>query len=272
VASGEDVLVAEAAAVLRAYGPIPKAGAAAPVLARWAEGISAARAGDDAKAAPALQAAYEACVANGWTPLALDAATELLALHLRTPDEAAATAVLAAAAALVTPDLDPDVGRSWARAVRHRGKGAPETVLAPFEKVASGLEGAATAGAAGGRGGDAAAEGGTPVGRAWKRLGADKPFVRVVRAGEEFHLGLPFDEASQATLPRPSTPRHWDAGGVTLALTNGAVALRLVDLEGGRGQPGERSRASRVRAYYLLADGETWSVSSRGAVAVVLAR
>ena len=47
-----------------------------------------------------------------------------------------------------------------------------------------------------------------------------------------------------------------------------AVALRMVDLGGLEGQPGERLRPSRVRAFHLLADGETYGVAKSGTVTI----
>jgi hypothetical protein len=62
--------------------------------------------------------------------------------------------------------------------------------------------------------------------------------------------------------------KHANRGGVTLAFSGRGVALRMLDLVGNRGQPGESSEAGSVRAYYLLAEGETWSVSKEGIVTI----
>jgi hypothetical protein len=269
VAHGDGVFVEEAAVALLAYEATPKAGKASAPLARFAEGLRAVGAKDAAKADAMLSQAFEAFAANGWLALALDAATERVAGLLAAKDEARATEAVAKAAALVNADSDFDAVQTWETNGRRRWAGAPPAVLAPFEKAVANRPGGV--GAKGGRGGAGGSGSGgnvSDLGRYWPKAGADKPFVTLTRTKDGLVARAAFRKEAAEPLALQQGQRHWDDGGVTVALAGWAVALRIVDFEGLRGQPGERSRPSKARAFYPLAEGETWGVSKNGVVTV----
>ena len=106
------------------------------------------------------------------------------------------------------------------------------------------------------------------MGRFLLKAAPDKPFVTATRGKDGFAVRLAFRKAPAPTQPFSGGEKHWDDGGVTLAFAGRAVALRMVDLAGTAGQPGERLRPSRVRAFYLLAEAETFEVAKSGTVTV----
>ena len=106
----------------------------------------------------------------------------------------------------------------------------------------------------------------SPIGKALPKWPAGKPFATVGRTSSGFRCDLSFDEA-QAVEVALRTGQHtweWEGSGVTLFLFGPAVALRMLDLTGLRGQPGGRASPSRAWAYYWLAAGETWGATKTG--------
>ena len=272
-ALGDAEHLSDAAAVLAAFAGTPKAGSAAVTFSRLAEGIRLARANEGEKAlAPLGDAARKG---DAWMLPALYAYLELAVLQLKAGDASKSALSIASACALPPKDADLSVMGDWMHAVETRWKDAPKEALDTFRTSAERFLGA-SAGAKGGRGGaggaggaaGSAAEDLSPLGRALPRWPASKAFVTAKRGKGGFEIRLPFDEKANTSEPvalaRGANP--WDASGVTILLAGPAVALRMADLTGTAGQPGERSRASRAWAYYWLADGETWGATKDGAI------
>jgi hypothetical protein len=264
---GDDAQVEESCAVLAAFAGTPKSGRAAASLAQWAEGMRAARAGDAAKAESSLDAAARAFAANGWLAQATAAATELAALRWARKAESGTDDALGIAASIVTADSDAGVVREWIQAVGRRLAGAPPPALASFEKATAPFAGTASAGAAGGKGGAGGSPGGdvSELGKIFPKHGADKALAKATRTKDGFVVLTAYRKESSEPQPLGRGERPWDdGGGITLSLAGPSVALRMLDLQGTAGGPGERTRASRVRALYLLAVGETWAVAKSG--------
>ena len=67
---------------------------------------------------------------------------------------------------------------------------------------------------------------------------------------------------------RESRSRYVQKSGVTLAFHGAQVCLRMVDLVGLDGAPGDGAGCDPARAFYLVAPNETWSVSKDGVVSI----
>jgi hypothetical protein len=263
-ALGDAEHLTAAAKVLAAYAATPKSGSAAAAFSRLAEGLRLARSNEADKAMPALEEA--AHVGEPWLVPALYAHLELAVLRLAAGDAATSAEGMAMACSLAPKDADLTVMGDWMHAVEARWK-APKEALDAFRAATNPFL-AASSGAAGGSGGKGASAGGdvSPIGRALPKWPAGKAFVTVKRVANAFEIGLPFDEKTVAKEALDRGARAWDASGVTVLLAGPAVALRMLDREGTRGQPGERLRPSRAWAWYWLADGETWAAAKDGVV------
>jgi hypothetical protein len=268
VALGDGAHVEECAAVLAAHASTPNSGAAAAALSQWAEGMLAVKKGIPARAEGLLEAAVRTFAANGWLAQATSAATELAALHLAAKDDVKAAAALSLAAACVGPTSDLIVVQEWIRVVKGRLLNASPAALEPFTRTTAPFVGRGADGAAAGRVGEMKAL--TDLGKVWGALMPSKPVVSVTRDRDMFVVKPPYPrKLPPEPLPFPRGERPWDdEGGLTLLFGGPAVALGQIDLAGGRGQPGEALAPSRVRAFYLLAPGETWTVQRDGAVLV----
>jgi hypothetical protein len=269
--SGDGRFVPEAAAVLEAHAKVPKAGRSAATLAQYATGLRRAVAGAHAEAASALEPALAAAVREGWLELALHVGTELVAAYRGAGDADKAKEALERTSAAVPKDADPSVVREWSRFAPARWAGTDEAFLSPFRRAVDPFAGVASVGTAGGRGAHGAKAGGgdvSKVGEVLSKHPKAKPLVTVVRKKEGFEIREAFDSKFEAVQPYKDMTRHLEDGGVTLSFHGYAVALHMIDPEGLRGQPGERSDRSLVRAFYLLGDGETYGVLKEGLVVV----
>jgi hypothetical protein len=161
--------------------------------------------------------------------------------------------------------------RDWKTFADRRLADAPAAVRKPLDDLAEGLGGGSVsaAGGAGGRGAPAGTEPTSDIAKYLGTIGGGKPFVSVACSAK----GL----EPRWTTSKTRSPREFDdgirvanEGGVTLLLHERSVALRMVDLKGTRGQPGEAQGGAptAVRAFYLLADGEIWNVSKDGVVTI----
>ncbi len=268
VAIGDGGHVEAAAPVLVARARAPRSGRAARARGEWGGGGGgggeAGRAGGGAPGG----GAGKAFAAEGWLGPAAWAATELAALRWKAKEAGMAAAALALATRLLGETSDKVVVQEWIRAVRARLEGIPDAALADFRKATGPFDGAASDGTAGGDAG-AGGDGVSDVGRYLLKASPSEPFVTVTRARIDYEIRLAFDPSGRPNRPFTWGQDHWNQGGVTLAFAGSAVALRMVDLAGTRSQPSQRHRASRVRAFYLLAPDETWGVTKGGAVTVV---
>lgn len=269
--SGDFGPVADVAAVAAAHARKPASGRAAAVVAKYAEGMRAEADGKFDVAAPLLDTAATDSAKAGWLDLVAHAGTEAAFAWVKagSPEKAAASMTAAASAVGATPNLNRING--WSGFAKKRLADAPEAVTKPLADLVEKSKGPNSVSAAGGRGGRGGKAGEEPVsdiGKLLPKLAKGKPFVTVkcTPKGLEIHWTTGADE--KPVRPFDEMVRIAEAGGVTLALQNRSVALMMVDLKGTRGQPGEASEASQVRAFYLLADGETWSVSKEGIVTI----
>ena len=272
--SGDFGLVAGAAAVASAHGSKAGSGRAAAVVAKYAEGMRAAADGKFAVAAPLLAAVATDAAKAGWLDLVSHAGTEAACAWVKagSPDNAAASMKAVVASIGAAPDLNRI--NTWAAFAKKRLAGAPDSVTKPLTELVERSKGpnSVTAsggkGGKGGRGGNAGEEPVSDIGRLLPKMAKGKAFVRVhcTARGMEIEWATGADETPVRAFDE--MVRIAGAGGVVLALQNRSVALMMLDLQGSRGEPGERSHASPVRAFYLLAEGETWGVSKAGVVTI----
>jgi hypothetical protein len=244
-------------------------------VANYAEGLSATLDGKFELATAPLDAALEQARKSGWLDLATHAGTELAAAWVRLGDDDQANSALARVAGLCDADTPSGVLRRWRDCMTTRLSEASAAVRAPAERAFERLAGPGSAvagggaGGAGGAGQDAGAdEQISDVGKFLRKAGKSKTFVSAKCTSSGFAIDWEATPDARVTRPFDDGLRYANAGGVTLAFSGRSVALRMVDLRGLDGQPGESSESSTVRALYLLAEGETWSVSKDGVVKI----
>ena len=276
--TGDFSSVADAASVAAAHAVKPSSGRAAAIVGKYAAGLRAVAEGKfDTAAALLDEAAADAGKLN-FLDLEAHAATEAACAWIRAgkPDSAAASM----AASVVAFGQAPDRWKvdCWQHYADVRLAAAPDVVKKPLADFAAQFEGGRSASGAGGAGGagGGSANGGSrakprsAVAKILDTLGAGKAFVSVLCK----HDGMEMQWTTSAK--HPLTPfdhgtRVANDGGVTLFVHDRSVALRMVDLRGLTGQPGDSgggAEPTAVRAFYLLAEGETWSVSKEGVVSI----
>lgn len=273
--TGDTSGVDDAARVAAAHATKASSGRAAPVVARYAQGLKAAvEKRFDAATGP-LDTAMKDAGKAGWFDLASHAGTELAAAWVGAGDAANATAALDAVAALCKDDTPRHAVRRWQDCVNARLADAPEAVRKSaedaFKRLLAGGESVSAAGGRGGKGGaggNADEEPISDVGRLLRKLGKGKPIVTATCTAKGIDVHWLTAPGVKCLVPFEDGEKVADEGGVTVSCSRHAIALRMVDLVGNRGQPGESSEMDPLRAYYLLAEGETWSVSKEGVVTI----
>jgi hypothetical protein len=268
--TGDFASVADAAKVAASHGSRATSGRAAAVVAKYADGMRAVADGKYDVAALLLDAACADAGKSGWIDLAAHAGTEAAASWFRAgaADKAAASAT--SVAALFDGKSHLSVVIRWSKFAHARLAGAPPAVVKPVDDAVARYGGAGAPGAPGGRGGKGASAGATPisdVGKLLPRLAKGKPFVSVARVAKGMEVRWT-TTAEKPVKEFADGVEIVDEGGVTVALCDRSVALMMIDLEGTRGQPGGRGEPQAVRAFYLLAEGETWNVSKEGVVTI----
>jgi hypothetical protein len=270
IEQGDAAHLPAAQAVLVAFAASPKCGKAGPALKALAEAVQACRATDATGARKAFELALPLVKQGRWLRATLAAQLEWMALQVAEGDVAAASATLQEAVGYLAPKQDGGIARAWVTAARARLATAPEEVRGALDRAVEPYVGAGSAGAAGGRGGDGGSAGAnvSPLGRAWPKLPAEKPFATVKRAETGYDVRFSFDKKFAALHPVEAGQTTWDEDGLTLVFADGAVALRMLDMEGTAGQPGGRSDPSPAWGWYWLAPGETYGVTKSGTVHV----
>jgi hypothetical protein len=274
--TGDFASVADAANVA-ASGARTTSGRAAAVVAKYAVGLQAVTEKKLDLAAPSLDAASAEAASCRWLDLCAHAGTEAAVSWLGASSPEKAAASMSAVAAAFIGNASWAKANEWGRYAHKRLAGAPESVGKPLEDLLAKGKGGGSVSAGGGRGGRGGAAGaagtGPPmsdVARLLAKLAPGKPFVSVTcgARGLDIHWATAPDERTVKKFEEKVGVA--DEGGVTLCLNERSVALRMVDLEGRNGQPGESAggRAPVVRAFYLLAEGETWAVSKDGIVTI----
>jgi len=249
IREGDDAHVADAVRVLEARRK--DAGACAAALTALAHGVAAARKAPAGAVGP-LTTAFEAAMKNGWLDLATHAGIELACVEKQVGREGT-----------TLQRLDEAL-----RAHGDRSLVQVRNALAAKRIPESRLDvGGGSVSAAGGRGGRGGVEG-SPVGAAWNGLKSTKPLVVVKRAAQVFKLEPGFKGAKDGECVFKTGVFHGECGGITLSFCDTGVGLAMIDLTGRRGQPGESSQPRSWQFFYLLAPGETWSVTKTGVVSV----
>jgi hypothetical protein len=264
---GDATHLAPAVATLTEAGAAPKAGVAAASFAKLAQGVAAAREGKAEDALAALAAAGAELEGRGFTLPGLFARLEQAAVLRGAGREPEAFDVLGKALEALPKEPDLPSVQEWLHGVEVRMEKASPEALTKFRERGQAFLGSSPGGAggAGGRGGHGGgAHDVSPIGKVLPKWGASKPFVTATRTAEGLACTLTFDPTDSATVAPKPGQTSWEAGGVTLFVAWPAVALCMVDVAGTAGQPGERSRASRARAWVWLAVGETYAASQSG--------
>lgn len=266
--TGERPDIAQLAKVLVTHAEKMPGSHGAAVAAKYAEGMKSVADGKFDVAAPALDAVTADAAKSGWTVLASRAAVEAAAAWLKAsaPEKAAASITAAAEAFGAKPD--PVLVSEWTQIVARRLADAPAEVRKPAEDLQKRLTaggGAGGAGASGGRGGKGGA---TDIGRLLPKLPKKKAIASATRSAKQFDIRWATNPDAKASAGFDEGIHYVDEGGVWLGFNGRSVALCMVDLVGGRGGLGGRVTASTVRAFYLVAEGETWSVSRDGIVTI----
>jgi hypothetical protein len=262
---GDSAHLDAARAVLTAYVATPKCGKAAAAVLELAEAIRATREGS--KDAPTrLAAAAGLLNAGAWLRPSLVCAFERLVLDATGGDIAGAERVAAEIGARLQPSTDLNLVRTWREAVTRRFGGLPESLQATLRKVLDPYWAGAPGN--GGRAGDdgVGPNAQSPLGKAWQRLAPAKAVVSAKRLPSEFLIEVGLGKEPAARHPAQDGQKHWTKDGIHLAFGDGGVALLMFDLVGNRGQQGERSSPSAVRAWYWLAPGETYAATKTGVV------
>lgn len=264
--TGDTTLVAEAAAVVRAHASRPGSGVAAPVVAKFAEGMKAAAEGKfDAATAP-LEAAAGAAAKAGWWDLATCAATEAAAAWTKLGSAEQAVAIVQSTADALGPACDPRLVARWKGVIDGRVPGGAAS--APAAVCSEKLAKASYAGNEAGPGAPGADAGspGTALALALPKLAKSKPFVSATWTAAGFDVRCVAAPDARPKAPVTQGVRYVVEGCVTLGFRGRAVALCAVDLHGGRNGARGRDSHSPASAVYLVAEGETWSVSKEGVV------
>jgi len=260
--TGASECVAEAGKVLALHARKPTSGRAAAVAAKYADGFRADHAADAAAAFDAAAADAANC---GWTDLAMHAATEAAAKWAGNGNADKAAASLAAVAPAFGDAPDPLLVAQWGTMLDRRLKDAPPAARKPFDDLKARMPKGSSASGAGGAGGKGGA---TDIGKTLPTMPRGKPFVSATRRSTEFELKFATKPAGKFAADFSESRHFEDEGGVFVGFSGKSVGLWGVDFAGGRGGPGGGSAPSPVRAYYLLAEGETWSVSKEGLVTI----
>jgi hypothetical protein len=261
--------VGAAEPVLVAFAATPASGKAAAALAKLAQGVRAARGADTKGARTALQAALPLVKPGRWLRVTLAVHLEWMLVQIAGGDLTGAAATARDAAGYLAPKQDLDRANVWAAAARARLTKAPPETLQAFDLAVQPYTTNVGVGGAGGRGGDGEAEAGqrSPLGQAWAKLAAEKPFVTVKRTAAGYEVRATHVREPHAQAPEAGQV-SWGQDGLTLSFADGGVALAMLDLVGNRGGPGTRPIPSPVWAWYLLAPGETYGVTKSGLVSV----
>jgi hypothetical protein len=221
------------------------------------------RRGKFADAAPLLDAAAADAAKSGWVDLATHAATEAAASWAKAAREDKALASVNAVSRRLGASPSRSKVNDWHTYAAKRLADAPESVrkaLDEFAKKQSGGSSVSASGGRGGRGGSGAPGGGEPVseiGKLLPKLGKGKPVVSVKRTAQGMLIQWATPEEPEKPRTFESMVRVADAGGVTVALFDRSVSLMMVDPRGHARPARESTQASDVRAFYLLAEGET---------------
>jgi hypothetical protein len=266
--TGDMKHVKAASKVLASQAALQKCGKAARAFSVYAKALETVAATKGTDVSDALAKVVAEAIAQGWTDVAIHAGTELAAQLHTSGKSSEAKLALAVVAAIIKPDTDPDLVQVWRGIVNSRLKDAAPDTLAPFTDAMKPFARISVS-AAGGVGGAGGTPGGqSKLGKAWNNLPAIQSFVTVKRLDDGFEITEAFDSALKAKQPLENGLRYRGEGGVTLSFRGRGVALRMLDLEGTRGQPGATSGLPPGVPLYRLAKGETWSLSRQGVVAI----
>lgn len=265
--------VADAVKVTLAAAKKPSTGKAFAVTARYAEGM---RLLDDAKFEEAevpLRAVVEEAGPAGWTDLVTHAATELAYAHWKQDEGDAASQAFADAASFCDATTPTEELLGWKRCIDARLAGAPTELLAAARAALDALHaGSTVAPGAAGRGGDGRnageAEPRSEVAKLVEKLRKGGAIVTVARTASGYEIRWPWRSGKPQTEPNQMGDHHVQDGGLTLTLSDRRVALRMFDPRGLDGAPGSSPQRTIGRAFYLLAEGETWTVTREGVVKI----
>lgn len=268
--TGDPTHVPSAAAVLAAHATKSASGRGALVVAKYAEGMKALLVDGNADAATApLAVAAAAAAKAGWWDLAASAGTESAVAWTKLGDKEKALAAVKAVADAADVSLGAMRAAAWRETLAGR---LPEdaALLVPVDAMTQRLATETVVGGDGGSG-SAGLDGGgavTAFARFHAKLAKGKPIATARGTPAGFDVRFPMKPDARPTAPLATGVAYVEESGVWLAFQGRSVALQGVDFRGGRDGPKGRWTLCPVRASYLVAEGETWSVSRDGIAAI----
>ena len=90
----------------------------------------------------------------------------------------------------------------------------------------------------------------------------------MLRTDSGFRMTQSFDKRFEKEVEFGTGVKHVDDGGITIAYFDRGVALRMLDLVGNKGQPGESTHPAPFQFFTPLAKGETWGITKAGTIIV----
>ncbi len=216
---------------------------------------------DDTKILVAsLREAQQAAIKRGFVELTMHITTEMVAI-LAHIDPKEAEKCLRRATATLAKEPDLELLIKWSGMLRARlGKNnGPYAAI-----VASKMEGATRPPAGTGSAGGTPGGPQSALGVAWRRFRRGAPFLTIKRDPKGFTVVPKFKRAREIEVVFKPGERVRRVGGVHILFHGSSAAVQWIELKEKEGFPAESSHRSRWRAYYLLANDETMTVSTKG--------
>jgi len=261
--------VAVAMEVAQVHATRASSGRSAAVVARYGAGLTELVAGRFEAAAGTLdRAAAEAAEAR-WVDIAAFAGTEAAVAWTRAGKHDHAAASLSVAVDAVRYRGSGRFAADWRELMSKRLADAPASVREPADGLPDWIRKQTTQPGLGGRGQQGWSTPETPV-VTWLRSHDDAAtFVGAKRHGRRFVVSFQAPVETRDVVELDTGVGYESCGGVTLGFCRGSVGLADIQFPGpAKGGSGGRGSPSPIRAYYLLAEGETWNVAKDGVVTI----
>lgn len=266
-ASGEFKLVADASEVLALHAKSKNIGKHAGALEMYGEAMSSIDADKHKAALGPLGKVLELCEDEGWFDLAIHAGTEACAAALELGDEKKARKFMSQVAKSLGTEASTSESKTWRVLAKARLGKASESVMAPMEEYMKQDRGGAPGGA-GGRGVPGGDRAPSLLARALEAPKLKKPLAIVKRQKDEFTIQLGFNKSKKGAQEFGKLVAHQELGGVVLSFHHRAVALQRLELQQDPSLPAGAARRGPGRAWYLLAEKESWELQPDGSIAI----
>ncbi len=263
VRNGDDRYLTEAVAVVAQYAGGKHRGAYAVALQALADGIVKARAAEHGKSLVPLTKALQLSIKNGWNVPGVYAAIELQAAMRKLKREKEFSALAHKLLDAIGKSGERYAAQLYRDAWRRRIGVMPGEIDARIREME---EAPGPRGEPGGRGHRALPRG-TKVARALRKFSSKKPLVSARLGADGFDVRHEFSKFRAAQSMTSGTTYQAD-GGLTLTFRGPGVNVNNVDPSGGDGLAGANPVPAAWQFFYVLAEGETWSMTRRGEVSI----